>query len=234
VRRMSVRAAAPIAGVLALVAGLPAAAELDIASAGPCAVAPRDACGDGACSSRSAKLRSRFSPAEVASAPGADGGTSPAPPEFSGPGSCAEPGAGCGDPSTRSLAAAIPQAPSPGQSGVGPIPPAVAPPPSGGVPNPPSPPLPPSSGTPPPAPPAPNPGDTAGGPPSAPSPAPPPPVAPPPPPPPPAPTVPSSPATAPPPPPPLASADPPAPPPPPPGVVEPPPAPVLPPGVPVP
>jgi hypothetical protein len=75
------------------------AAELAIAPAGPCAVAPqRDPCAEGACSNRGAKVRGQFSPDAVAE-PGpseALNGPTPPPIPFNGPGSCADPATGCG------------------------------------------------------------------------------------------------------------------------------------------
>jgi hypothetical protein len=155
-----------LVAALALAPGA-AWAELSIAPGGPCAVAPdRDPCAGGACAKGSAKLRSRFSPADVASGPAeiAEITGSPAPPEFSGPGSCADPSAGCGNPGPRPVAAAggpgtdpnvPPPAPPPGTNPGTPPPP--SPPNGGGPPNPPAPPPPAPSTPEPPSPPAPPP-----------------------------------------------------------------------------
>jgi len=199
---------------LAACFAVPAHAELSVAAGGPCAVAPqRDPCADGACNRYGAKARGSFSPDGVsAGGSGGDGdGDTPAPPAFTGPGSCADPSAGCG--AFRQVASA-PTFRAPSDQPLTPVAPPVAPPPPAVTP--PTPPVPPTTpgGTgvnPPPvaAPPIPSPPIASA---------------------PPAPAPPSAPPIAPPPPaPPVTRA-----PPPPPVVVEPPPGPVLPPGVPSP
>jgi len=127
--------------VISILLAAPAgAAELAIAPAGPCAIAPqRDPCAEGACTTRGAKVRGSFSPDSVAD-PGpteALNGPTPPPMRFDGPGSCADPANGCGNPRVVDVVrfeAASPVVAS------GPPP---APPPTV-IPNPPTPPPPPT------------------------------------------------------------------------------------------
>lgn len=203
-----------------LLSSSPARAE-SIAAGGPCAVAPeREPCSGGACSSEDSEVRNRFDPSEVGSEDAGDGrdASAPVPPDFSGPGSCADPSAGCGNPRiSPRLASAIRPQPSP--SGISGPPAAPLVPNPSDPPIPAAPPSPPTGGVLAPLPtPAPPTVPIAANPPPAPTPLPAPPaVSTPPPPVPPAPPA----------------AVPPAPPPPP-TVTEPPPAPVLPPGIPQP
>jgi len=137
----------PVLAIAVSLAAPAARAEVTIAPAGPCAVAPqRDPCAEGSCAKSGAKARGRFSPDGVAS----DGrGISsddlpPAPATFDGPGSCADPSTGCGK--TPVVIVNRFQAPSPAEPEL----PAVAPAPH----EPPPPPTPPAA-TPPVVPPAP-------------------------------------------------------------------------------
>jgi hypothetical protein len=123
--RLFCRSAATIAVAIFLSASVAQAVE--VAASGPCAVAPdREPCAGGACAKSSAKARNRFSPDEVGAGPLAGRNTPlPNPDAFSGPGTCADPSAGCGPPRTVTTAA-VPRAPSSG--GVaGPVAPPVPP-----------------------------------------------------------------------------------------------------------
>jgi len=206
-----------------LLASAQARAE-SIAAGGPCAVAPeREPCAGGACSGETSEVRNRFDPSDVGAddAGGQRSAAAPVAPGFSGPGSCADPSAGCGSPSTSPrLANSTPPSPSPSLSGISepPAAPIVRTPPDPPIPA--APPSAPAGGLvkSPPTP-APTTGQIAvNAPPPAPIP------------------VPATPAVLPPPPaaPPAPPAAAPPAPPPPPTVTEPPPTPVLPPGVPQP
>jgi len=115
------------------------AGELAIAPGGPCAVAPqRDPCAEGACTSRGARLRGRFSPDAVSDAGPTEDvqHPAPAPLQFQGPGSCVDPSTGCGKP--RVIEVVRFEAPSPVlASGPPPAPPPTVMP---GAPTPPAPP----------------------------------------------------------------------------------------------
>ncbi len=210
----------PLALAIAVLLCSAAARAETVARGGACAAtAQRELCASGACTDESGKARTRFSPEDVASND-ADDRVTDGPPDaadFSGPGTCADPSVGCGNPrSVRVVASSPTSQPTPASptavppaAPITPAPPTApipSSPPGGGIVSPPTPP------TPLPIPPAPV-------------------VAPPP-----APPTPPTPPPAPPAPPPPAPPAPPAPPPapPPPIVVEPPPTPVLPPGVPQP
>jgi hypothetical protein len=149
-----------LALAIALLLSSWAARAESIAAGGPCAVAPeREPCAGGACSSESSKVRNRFDPSDVGADDAGDTRVAPAPaaPDFSGPGSCADPSAGCGNPhSNPRLASNTP--PSPPLSGISGPPAAPIVPNPSGPPIPAAPPGPPAAGVitspPPPAPPA--------------------------------------------------------------------------------
>jgi hypothetical protein len=218
---------------VALLFAAPVVQAAGVAASGPCATAPdRDPCAGGACTKTSSKTRKRFSPEEVASETALEGREAPLPnaDAFTGPGTCADPSAGCGEPRVETVTIASvpapPRAPAPDV-----VPPPPAAPTTPDAPDPPIPPPPVASAPPSTPPPATPPTPPVGNPntPPAPSPPTPPVVASPPPPPPAAPPAPPT-APLPPSPPPRTPPDPPAPP----VVIEPPPGPVLPPGVPAP
>jgi hypothetical protein len=132
--------------------------RVPVAPAGPCATAPeRDPCAGGACKRQHVRIQERFHPGDVAGAAETASDAPPELPSFSGPGSCADPSAGCGTPGFRNQIAS--NDPLPGSAATLPgTPPPVAPPPTsggGGPPilPPPPPPAPPAA--PPPAPPSP-------------------------------------------------------------------------------
>jgi hypothetical protein len=141
--RLFVRSAAIL--TVALLLSAPAAQAAEVAAAGPCAVAPdREPCAGGACAKSSARTRNRFSPEEVASnaAPGPRTAPLPNPNSFTGPGTCADPSAGCGPPRTERVVASVttPRPPSSGSFGGPPSAPTTP-----SAPAPPVPPAPPSS-----------------------------------------------------------------------------------------
>jgi hypothetical protein len=119
--------------ILAVAIALPLAPATalaeSIAASGPCAVAPeREPCAGGACSSETSNVRNRFAPLDVGANDTGDDRDASAPvaPDFSGPGSCADPSAGCGSPSTiPSLARNTVPAPSPSAIGAPPAAPIV-------------------------------------------------------------------------------------------------------------
>ena len=155
--RLFLRSAATL--VVALFLSAPSAQAGGVAAAGPCAVAPeREPCAGGACAKSSARARNRFDPEEVASEGKPDGPSAPLPNpnSFTGPGTCADPSAGCGPPRTERVVASV-TAPRP------PSPESVPGPPAAPItPNPPAPPVPPPAppvvAGPPPVPPSPPPG----------------------------------------------------------------------------
>lgn len=152
----------------------PAQAEdagFSVAPAGPCAVAPgRDPCAGGACSRQGVRISDRFLPGDVAADAAVADDAPPDLPSFDGPGSCADPSAGCGTPgfsrpgqlasndaggSVNPPGTPPPSAPPPIAGGGGPLTPPSPPPPAPpAIPS--APPAPPAPATPPaPAPPIP-------------------------------------------------------------------------------
>ena len=128
---------------------------------GACATtAQRELCAAGACTDERGKVRSRFSPEDVGADDAGDD-IDNAPPEavdFSGPGTCADPSVGCGNPGTARALASNPQSQPPTsnpKSGPpaapitpnAPAPPAPPSPPTGGHYSPPTPPPPPNPPT---------------------------------------------------------------------------------------
>ncbi len=153
IARFAVRSA--LAAAIALLVSSALAQAGEVAPGGTCAAAAqRDVCAGRACTDESGKARTRFSPDDVGSGDSEDDNGN-APPEaasFSGPGTCADPSVGCGNPRTpRTLASNAQAQPLPAQNS--------GPPAAPITPGAPGPPVPPSPATPPapPAPPAPPP-----------------------------------------------------------------------------
>lgn len=138
-----------IAVALLFAAVAPAAhaedASFALAPAGPCAVVPeRDPCAGGACNRESVRVQDRFQPADVAAAADLASEVPPELPSFSGPGSCADPSAGCGSPGFRGDQVANNDTPPGGGIHLPGTPPPTAPPPTSGGGGPPTPPPPPT------------------------------------------------------------------------------------------
>jgi len=102
-------------------------AGVAIAPGGPCAIAAqRDPCAGGACNRDGAKARGRLTPFGVAANGSGNAADAPAPPAFSGPGTCADPSVGCGSAGTTVASMRDTGAPPPGAGHTVP----TAPPPS--------------------------------------------------------------------------------------------------------
>jgi len=156
IAQLAVRSSLALAIVLLLSSALAQAGG--VAPGGTCAAtARRDLCAAGACSDEIGKARTRFGPEDVGADDSGDD-IEAAPPEaadFSGPGTCADPSVGCGNPRAPRTVASNPQSqpPTPDPKSGPPAAPITPDPPAPPVP--PAPPAPPVVASPPPPPPGP-------------------------------------------------------------------------------